>query len=144
VNSMTANSRWIIEFCQEYAPTLFSVGKWTILAGVALGIALAAAAVIASLRAPTAANQGVRNVAAPPTAVLDALRAFIQAIASAPTWLALFGGGLLLLWMSGNTAPDFCRPPLPPEPKSTQPAAAPPTPRTGPGADKGTNLDAAR
>lgn len=101
---------WIAGFCNDYTPFLFSAGKLTLIAGILLGIALAAAAIIVSLRKKPAG--GGANLAPPsPSAVLDAVKGFIQALSSMPTWLALFGGGILLLWLAGNSVPDICKPP---------------------------------
>ena len=99
---------WIVQFCAEYTPFLFSAGKWMIVAGIVLGIVLAVANVYIALR-PPAAGRDNREGVVPPTAVLDAIRGFIQALTSAPTWFALFGGGVLLLWMAGNAVPDICK-----------------------------------
>lgn len=93
-------------FCKDYIGFLFWAGQWTLGASILLGIALAAATVVMTLRKPVA-------VAAPrggpaPVAALDAIKGFIQALSSAPTWLALFGGGLLLLWMAGHMMPEIC------------------------------------
>ncbi|HYW14681.1 MAG TPA: hypothetical protein VE891_00815 [Allosphingosinicella sp.] len=101
---------WIAEFCNDYTPLLFSVGKWTLIAGVILGIALALAAIVAQLRKDAAGGAGNFAPASPAT-VLDAIKGFILALSSAPTWLALFGGGILLLWLAGNSVPDICEPP---------------------------------
>ena len=92
--------------CDQYTPFLFQVGEVTIVAGLILGVALAAAAVIVALKPPP--GQAAANLAAPPASVIDSIRAFIQAIASAPTWLALFGGGLLLVWMAANMSQGSC------------------------------------
>lgn len=99
---------WMLQFCGEYTPFLFSAGKWMIVAGIVLGIVLALANVYIALR-PPAGGSANREGVVPPTAVLDAIRAFIQALTSAPTWFALFGGGVLLLWMAGNAVPEICK-----------------------------------
>jgi hypothetical protein len=46
----------------------------------------------------------------PNTGLIETIKGFIEALTSAPTWLALFGGGLLLLWMAGNAVPEVCKP----------------------------------
>ena len=104
----TPTPDWLIEFCSDYTPFLFSAGKWTIIAGILLGIAVAAAKVILAFRQPAGGNPALEAAASP--ALLDAIKGFIQALTSAPTWLALFGGGLLLLWMAGNAVPEICNP----------------------------------
>jgi hypothetical protein len=108
---------WAQSFCHQYIYFLFYVGGAAVIVGILLGIALAAAAVVIAIRKPpAAANMALAGEVANPTPVIDSIRAFIQAIAAAPTWLALFGGGLLLLWLAGFTTPDIC--------KAVSPAAA--------------------
>lgn len=109
-NPVVPPAAWIADFCSDYTPFLFSAGKLALIAGIILGIALALAAIVAELRKKPAGASG--NLVAPP-AVLDAVKGFIQALSSAPTWLALFGGGILLLWLAGNSVPDICKPPEP-------------------------------
>ncbi|MDB5691460.1 MAG: hypothetical protein JWO81_523 [Alphaproteobacteria bacterium] len=102
-------------FCHDYVYFLFHAGRAAVIATIVLGILLAAAAVVLAVRKPpVVANANLATAIANPTPVIDSIRAFIQAIASAPTWLALFGGGLLLLWMAGYAAPDYCKAPPPP------------------------------
>ncbi|HEX8222514.1 MAG TPA: hypothetical protein VF605_01710 [Allosphingosinicella sp.] len=122
----TVAPAWIAEFCNDYTPFLFSAGKLTLIAGIILGILLAlvaVAALIAELRKKPAPG-GAGKLVAPASAssVLDAVKGFIQALSSMPTWLALFGGGILLLWLAGNSVPDICKPPVAPAPQ-TQTAA---------------------
>jgi hypothetical protein len=125
MTGLTARAKWIANYCRDYVLTLFDLGFYTLVAAAILGIAFAAAAVVVALRTPSVAPKGVAPATATP--ILDALKAFIQALASAPPWLALFGGGVLLLWMSGNTVPDYCRAPEPPPraPQSAPPSAPP-------------------
>ena len=125
---------WIADFCNDYTPFLFSVGKVALIAGILLGVAIALvaiAALIAELRKkPPAGGGGDRLVAPPaPTAVLDAVKGFIQALSSLPTWLALFGGGILLLWLAGNSVPDICKPPVPPAPQTQTTPQGQPAPK---------------
>lgn len=107
----TANaSQCASELCAEYAGFLFVAGKITMFVGIALGVSLAVAAVVVAFRKQPAAADGAEVGFAAPTAVLDSIKGFIQAIASAPTWLALFAGGVLLLWMAGSVRPEWCKP----------------------------------
>lgn len=102
---------WANDFCRDYAPFLFSAGKWTLIAGILLGIALGIATIILLLRKKEGAADGIKAMnAATPVAMLDAVKGFLQALSSAPTWLALFGGGVLLLWLAGNAIPEICKP----------------------------------
>jgi hypothetical protein len=115
---------WAQSFCHQYIYFLFYVGGAAVIVGILLGIALAAAAVIIAIRKPpvVSASTAVTEDIANPTPVIDSIRAFIQAIAAAPTWLALFGGGLLLLWLAGFTTPDICKPVPPAAAAAARPA----------------------
>ncbi|PSJ40459.1 hypothetical protein [Allosphingosinicella deserti] len=97
------------KFCDGYSDFLFNAGKWTLILSILLGILLAAAAVVSAWRQPAPAVLP-RGAAPGPTAILDAIKSFIQALSTAPTWLALFGGGLLLLWMAATVVPQTCQP----------------------------------
>ena len=103
---------WARDFCKDYTLFLFGAGKWTLIAGVLLGIALAITTTILLLRKSSSTEQV--GAAVTGTAILDAVRAFLQALSSAPTWLALFGAGVLMLWLAGYTRPEIC--PGPPQP----------------------------
>jgi hypothetical protein len=84
---------WAIPFCAKYTPFLFPAGKWMIGAGILLGITLAVADIFVKIRAHGSARGGNRADAAAPTAVLDAIKGFIHALASAPNWFASSGAG---------------------------------------------------
>ena len=115
---MTANAstwappEWARDFCKDYTLFLFNAGKWTLMAGILLGILLAVATVYLLVRKSPAVEEIAEAV--PATGVLDAARVFLQALSSAPTWLALVGVGVLLLWLSGYTKPEACN--APPQP----------------------------
>jgi hypothetical protein len=98
---------WAIDFCRDYTLFLFGAGKWTLIAGILLGVALAVTTIVLLLMPKKEGAPGARTAVAAP-AVLDAIKGFLQALSSAPTWLALFGGGVLLLWMAGNAIPERC------------------------------------
>lgn len=119
---------WIADFCNAYTPFLFSAGKLTLFAGIVLGIALAIAAIIVALRKKPAGG-GANLAPAAPSAVLDAVKGFLQALSGAPTWLALFGGGILLLWLAGNSVPDICKPPVRQAPQEQGRSGAEPAPK---------------
>ena len=120
---------WARDFCKDYTLFLFSAGKWTIIAGIVLGAALALATILLLLRKPAGATEELPGAAAVgPGAILEAAKAFLQALSSAPPWLALFGAGILLLWLAGNTAPEACKaPPPPPCPQQCPPPVRSPT-----------------
>lgn len=42
--------------------------------------------------------------------LVDAIVALVDSLAKAPTWIAMFGGAVLLLWMAGSNVPSFCAP----------------------------------
>lgn len=103
---------WATDYCKDYTLFLFSAGKWTLIAGVLLGVALAAATIYLLVRkAPPAEGGALPAGAVSPTGILEAAKAFLQALSSAPTWLALFGCGVLLLWLSSIAAPEACKAP---------------------------------
>lgn len=104
----TPPPEWVASFCEEYVWFLFDTGRWTVRAGIVLGILLAVSVIVAAFRKPPPGADGVRATVAMPT--LDAIKGFLQALTSAPTWLALFGGGILLLWLAGAAMPDICKP----------------------------------
>jgi hypothetical protein len=115
-NLAAAAPEWAADFCKDYVSFLFTTGKWTLIAGILLGVLLAVAAVIAAMvaafRKPAAPAGAVKAAAAAasPIQILEAMKAFLQALSSAPTWLALFGGGILLLWLAGAATPEICKP----------------------------------
>ena len=115
-NTTATPAPWIADFCNDYTPFLFGMGKLTLFVGLVLGVALALAAIVAEFRKKSG---GAGNLAAPAAGgVLDAAKGFLQALSSAPTWLALFGGGILLLWLAGNSVPDICKPATPQAPQT--------------------------
>ena len=136
---------WVVDFCKDYSQFLFGAGKWTLIAGIILGIALAIATVVLLLRKKDGAAENVRAAnAVGATAVLDAVKGFLQALSSAPTWLALFGGGVLLLWMAGTAVPEICKPPAPsPSTKANQESQPGRTPGSTPDS-AGNDVDANR
>jgi hypothetical protein len=119
LNAASPMPQWAADFCKDYTLFLFNWGKGILIVGVLLGVALAVTAVIVALRKRAGDSEDHARFAAPAAnVVLDSLKAFIQALSSLPTWLALFGGGVLLLWMAGNVIPEICKPPV----KECQPA----------------------
>ena len=105
---------WLADFCRDYPLFLFGAGKWMLVLGIVLGVALAVVTLILLLRKKDGAGDSLRAAgAASPTAILDAIKGFLQALSSAPTWLALFGGGILLIWMAGSVTPEQCQAPAP-------------------------------
>jgi hypothetical protein len=81
---------------EQYAPILFYTGEIAIICALLLGAALAVAAIFSATKKSTIARADLPN----PAPVIDSIRALIQALASAPAWIALFGGGILLVWIA--------------------------------------------
>ena len=127
--SIPSPAPWIADFCSDYTPFLFSAGKLALIAGIGLGILLALVAIAALvaelLKKKPAGGAGALVAPAAPASVLDAVKGFLQALSSLPTWLALFGGGILLLWLAGSSVPDICKPPVPAAGQTQTPAPAP-------------------
>ena len=116
--STTASFNWV-KRCDTLADFLIFAGQAAIVAGVLLGIALAVVTLILALRRPAPAPDGIVRQAAPsPTAVLDAIKGFLQALSAAPTWLALLGAGTLLLWLAGLQIDSCKTSPTPPASQS--------------------------
>jgi hypothetical protein len=113
---------WANDLCDSYPVFLFYAGQWTLILAILLGTALAATGVVAALRNPAAAVPGQEGRA---PEILDTIKDFVQAIAGAPTWLALFAGGILLLWMAINTVPEQCDREKRPAPEASNPPAQP-------------------
>ncbi len=98
---------WQTAFCDRYALLLLEYGRWFLLAALIIGIVGAAAAVYLSLKAPSGAD-GDEGGGSALTSTIDAIKGLIESFSKAPTWLAMLGGALLLLWMAGNSVPDYC------------------------------------
>jgi hypothetical protein len=96
-------------WCSSYFYFLLWAGGGAIILGILLGVALAIASIVLLMRkAPPAVEIVGPPAPANVTAVLDAMKSFLQALSAAPTWLALFGGGVLLVWLAGDAAPQQC------------------------------------
>jgi len=94
--------------CKDYFDFLFSAGYWAIIGGILLGFALAIVSLILALRKNPQLTTAAGATPATPLAILEAIRGFLQALSAAPTWLALVGVGVLLLWMAGNNVAERC------------------------------------
>lgn len=42
--------------------------------------------------------------------MVNALKGLIDSLSAAPTWLAVFAAGLIIVWVAGNTLPRICEP----------------------------------
>jgi hypothetical protein len=129
-----AATEWLAGFCNDYAPTLFDLGWWFVLAALIGGVLLAAVHVYRAATAPAPPPPGDEaGGAVGLPALAGALKELVEVFTKAPAWLALFGAGILLLWMAGNAAPDEClgRAGGQPAPKEE----SRPRPKQEPGAD---------
>ena len=106
---VVAHTGWQAEFCDRYALLMLAYGRWFLLVGLLMGIAVGAAMLVKLFRqpnVPVSNEEGVADVGI--AAAADALKGVVQAFSRAPIWLAMFGVGALLLWMAGNAVPSYC------------------------------------
>lgn len=99
-----------LTFCREYvelAGDLASLGKIFLIAALVLGIAFGLVELLKKLQTPPAVVTA-RVETSSLKDLIDALKGFIEAIAKAPAWIALFGIGLLLFWAAGASVPAKC------------------------------------
>lgn len=97
-------------FCQAYvklAGDIAGIAKWFIIAALVLGIAFAIVETIKKYREQPAPQP--KLAAGAIKEVVDALKAFIEALASARAWLALFACGILGFWFAGAMLPTECK-----------------------------------
>lgn len=104
-----AAPEWLTDFCGDYASTMLGLGWWFLVAALVVGAAGAAVLVYRTAVPPVTGGGGDEaGGAAGLQAFADALKGLIEAFSKAPTWLAMLGGGVLLLWMAGNAVPQQC------------------------------------
>ena len=137
-----ANTSWIIEFCNDYAPLALFLAQLFIYLGLVMGLIMAAAEaykVYREAKAIRSADDAVttaRAIAAGPAAG-EIIKALVGLLTGAKAWLALVILGIVLLWLAGSGAPDYCRPPEPTRPPSAQQQQQqPPSGATVPGAPR--------
>ena len=92
------------DFCSRYATLTLDYAGWFLLLALLIGLAGAVVGFINSLRTktsppPAGANEAGGGALA---TTIDAIRAMVEAFSKAPVWIAMLGGGILLLWMAGN------------------------------------------
>jgi hypothetical protein len=106
VNAAAASQAWHDPFCSRYAILMFEYGRWFLLAALIIGT-IGAVAVIVKLFSskPEGDETGGGNMLQSSIAAFTAL---IDSLAKAPTWIAMVGAGLVLMWMSGHALPTFC------------------------------------
>lgn len=108
ITNATTGAEWRADLCQRYAILLLEYGRWFLLAGLIIGTIGAAVLVIRSFTATDAGGDEGGGGAPAITAIIEALKGLVEAFAKAPTWLALFGGGALLMWMAGSAISSSC------------------------------------
>lgn len=121
--------QWLDPFCTDYlvvAKDLASASWWVLVAALAIGVLTG----LAALFQGPPPKQGDSNLKALTTGagtgavIVAALKDFIQVLAAAPVWIALFGGGVLLFWISAYAVPDYCQPAPPQQQQTGQSPAA--------------------
>ena len=113
-NSVTAaadSADWVAEYCAGYGQTLLWLAIGFLVVALLLGIASSIIALMAA-RAQRGGGPGPDrvDVLPDPGKLVDALKGLIDALAKAPAWIAIFVGGILLLWMAGSFAGAVCVP----------------------------------
>lgn len=106
---MTTNQA--LTFCREYvelAGDLASLGKVFLIAALVLGIAFGLVELLKKFQTPATVVVTEDVETSSLKDLIDALKGFIEAIAKAPAWIALFGIGLLLFWAAGASVPAKC------------------------------------
>lgn len=90
-------------FCSRYATLTLDYAGWFLLLALVIGLAGAVVGFINSLRTPAPPPTGKNEAGGGTLATtIDAIRAMVEAFSKAPVWIAMLGGGILLLWMAGN------------------------------------------
>jgi hypothetical protein len=97
-------------FCSDYvlfSNELLRLVWWFFIAALVLGIAYAIVETIKKAMEKSAPG-GRQEAGGTLKDLIDALKAFFEALASARAWLALFACGLLLLLVAGHGIPGNC------------------------------------
>lgn len=90
---------WRAQVCDRYVDLMLDFAWWFLLGALIIGAIGAIVMVWNSLRLQTPPAEGGGGQF---QQAVDAVRALIEALSKAPTWIAMLGGALLLLWMAGS------------------------------------------
>ena len=106
-------SSHLITFCQDYLTLGVEVarlGRWFLIAALALGVGYAAAELWQRLKPAPAGGGGLRGriTGLDIKTLADALRELVVTLATAPVWLALMAVGLLTFALVGLSVPEPC------------------------------------
>jgi hypothetical protein len=100
-----------LQVCKDLAQTLVFLAEaflWAALIVALLGaIADIAVKLWALLHKPASSDKA--NLVADPGAFITALKGLIDSLANAPAWIAMFLGGVALIWAAGSLAPAICK-----------------------------------
>ena len=92
-----------LTFCEDYigvAGSVLDLAYWFVVAALVLGIAYGIAELFKKPQVPGPKVQSSLKD------LIDALKGLIQAVASAPAWIALFAFGLVLFWAAASIPPE--------------------------------------
>lgn len=98
-----------LTFCEDYvavAGSLLDLAYGFVLAALVAGIVYAGVEIYKKSKAPP--PPGDRVAQSSLKDLIDALKGLIQALASAPAWIALFAFGLVLYAGAGMLVPETC------------------------------------
>jgi hypothetical protein len=99
---------WTLPFCEAYGPSILTLAKTFLWAGLLFALVAAVAEAVAAFKAGGQSQLTTRDAAPGVPAIVDALKGLLEALKGANVWLALVVLGLLLMWMAGNAVPTFC------------------------------------
>lgn len=123
------NLGWIQGFCTDYSPLALSLAKLFIYFGLVLGIVMAAVEAYELYRKarairPLAGVEPDPAVRTPAPAVGEVIKGLVSALTGAKAWLALVVVGVVLYWLAGNSAPEYCTRPQPEQSRTPGGAAS--------------------
>lgn len=103
---------FIADYCLRWIDHFLSITSWIIIGAGVLGAVMALVEIYVKWQlakiAPAPPAEG--DEAGGGTPVLEALKGLVEAMAKAPSWIALFIAGIALLWITSSFVPGICRP----------------------------------